>query len=263
LTTSTTALVAPLSTTLADAGAPVTDEQVREAIAAFDNEQATLARRGVILQEERVDSARKAIAGLDIADMAPSQIAILSASEIFALMDLTAPAIDRLSAFLDRQDAEGAAARVLHLYLRAETGKIAPDENIIDLLRKVLTDPALPEAVRKGWAPRVFLAIGVIDAKGAATLADELFGLERILTEDLPIRSRPEMYTYFVALRSIVVNDASRAQDLERIRVRMIGLLNTAQRDLPTGEQWYATRIIRVLSSDWAKNVAFPGPSPP
>ncbi|RMD61548.1 MAG: hypothetical protein D6824_07970 [Planctomycetota bacterium] len=253
---------APPSSQASAPAAPVRDAAVDWVVAEFDRRESLLARRGVVLQREREDLARQLAATLPLRALTPGQWAKLHDSPIFPLLDLREQALDALGPFLTRDDAQGAAAVVLHLFLRAEAGELAgaPAAERVDLLRRALTHPGLDEAVRKGWAPRLFLLLGLIAPREAPPLADTLFSLERLLTDDLPLTMRPDLHLLYQPLRELTVLDPARAEALERIRLRMLHLLREAMDALPPGKRWEAARATTLLESDWAKHAAFPAP---
>lgn len=258
------ALAAPPASHGAQPEQGVKDAAVEWVVAEFDRRESQLALRGVVTQREREELARQLAATLPLEALTPGQWAMLHSSPLFVLLDLQRRALDSLGPYLDRDDAQGAAALALHLYLRAEAGDLAESDDAerAALLRQVLTHPGLDEAVRRGWVPSLFRLLALLPVKRSQPLAEELFNLERVLTDDLPPQTLADLRLLYVRLRELTVLDASRAEALERIRLRMLELLRARMDRLPRGQQLEAARTAHLLESDWARNAAFPPPSP-
>lgn len=169
----------------------------------------------------------QAIGRLDIGALTPAQLAKVHDRSLLRFgrgdkaVDHTDEALDRLAAFTDRDDPQGATALALKAMLSARRGETPPEQRA-ELFKAALNHPAIGQAIRRGMIPGLFTTLDWrIGDKALAKLGDELLALAPAITENPSSELVNDYMHYYKALETAA--GEKREKDVKRVHARLMG----------------------------------------
>jgi thiol-disulfide isomerase/thioredoxin len=221
---------------------PPTDEQVTEAITAYQQKVRDLDRGDA---QGRRDAAAEYAGEFNVSELSAGQIVQLHRAGLIALLDKRTEAHARLVELSRDTSAEGAraavnAATLMPTSVSGKEGdelKAAREADAKASARAAIAamkHPGFGELLRSGNT-EFFTLLNPYSAAGFAGLERDILAIEQFLTEDLPpaVIARASGLFDFLRADALAVDPADR----ERFRTRLIALMDAAAADLPADDR--------------------------